>query len=91
MPKQYSTKPESFGEVTSALQKAGFKILLVFSLLILAVIVIAQPQNVYVAVFFGLSWCAISVAGIIFSNYGWDSSLFIFYFLFKLFFYIIRI
>lgn len=69
MPKQYSTKPESFGEVTSALQKAGFKILLVFSLLILAVIVIAQPQNVYVAVFFGLSWCAISIAGIIFSNY----------------------
>ena len=69
MPKQYPTKPESFGEVTSALQKAGFKILLVFSLLILAVIVIAQPQNVYVAVFFGLSWCAISVAGIIFFNY----------------------
>jgi signal transduction histidine kinase len=69
MSQQYTTAPESFGEVTSALQKAGFKILLVFSLLILAVIVIAQPQNVYVAVFFGLSWFAISVAGIIFSNY----------------------
>ena len=69
MSQQYTTAPESFGEVTSALQKAGFKILLVFSLLILAVIVIAQPQNVYVAVFFGLSWCAISIAGTIFSNY----------------------
>ncbi len=69
MPKQYITEPESLGEITTALRSAGFKILLVFSLLILVVIVIAQPQNVYVASFFGLSWCAISIAGISLPNY----------------------
>lgn len=69
MPKQYITEPESLGEITTALRSAGFKILLVFSLLILVVIVIAQPQNVYVASFFGLSWCAISIAGISLPTY----------------------
>ncbi|GFD92494.1 hypothetical protein KUL156_09720 [Alteromonas sp. KUL156] len=47
-----------------ALRIAGFKILLVFSLLILAVIAFTQPKNVYVASFFSLSWCAIAVAGV---------------------------
>lgn len=69
MPKQYITEPESLGEITTALRSAGFKILLVFSLLILVVIVIAQPQNVYIASFFGLSWCAISIAGITLPDY----------------------
>ncbi|WP_334048533.1 hypothetical protein [Alteromonas gracilis] len=66
MPKQYTTTPESFGEVTASLRSAGFKILLGFSLLILTVIAIKQPDNVYVASFFGLSWCSISVAGLTF-------------------------
>lgn len=65
MPNLYTTESESFGEVTSALQSAGFKILLVFSLLILAVIAVSQPQNIYVASFFGLFWCAIAIIGII--------------------------
>lgn len=65
MPNLYTTESESFGEVTLALQSAGFKILLVFSLLILAVIAVSQPQNIYVASFFGLFWCAIAIIGII--------------------------
>ena len=69
MSKQYTTTPESFGEVTASLRSAGFKILLGFSLLILAVIAIKQPDNVYVASFFGLSWCSISVAGLTFPKY----------------------
>jgi len=64
MSKQNTIKPESFGEVTMALRIAGFKILLVFSLLILAVIAFTQPKNVYVASFFSLSWCAIAAAGV---------------------------
>ncbi|MBT3133738.1 response regulator [Alteromonas sp. ALT199] len=69
MSKLQILKQESFDEITSALRRAGFKILLFFSLLILAVITIAQPPNVYVASFFGLSWCAISIAGITFPKY----------------------
>ena len=69
MSKQYTTTPESFGEVTASLRSAGFKILLGFSLLIVAVIAIKQPDNVYVASFFGLSWCSISVAGLTFPKY----------------------
>ena len=69
MSKQYTTKPESFGEVTASVRSAGFKILLGFSLLILAVIAIKQPDNVYVASFFGLSWCSISAAGLTFPKY----------------------
>ena len=69
MSKQYTATPESFGEVTASLRSAGFKILLGFSLLIVAVIAIKQPDNVYVASFFGLSWCSISVAGLTFPKY----------------------
>ena len=69
MSKQYTTTPESFGEVTASVRSAGFKILLGFSLLIVAVIAIKQPDNVYVASFFGLSWCSISVAGLTFPKY----------------------
>ena len=69
MSKQYTTTPESFGEVTASLRSAGFKILLGFSLLIVVVIAIKQPDNVYVASFFGLSWCSISVAGLTFPKY----------------------
>ena len=66
MSQQYTTAPESFGEVTATLRSAGFKILLVFSLLILVVIAIKQPDNLYVASFFGLSWCLISAVGLTF-------------------------
>ncbi|MDY6974645.1 MAG: ATP-binding protein [Pseudomonadota bacterium] len=66
MSQKYTTAPESFGEVTSALRSAGFKILLAFSLLILVVIAIKQPDNIYVASFFGLSWCVISAVGLTF-------------------------
>lgn len=69
MSKLYTTEHESFDGVTSALRSAGFKILLIFSLLILVVIAVAQPKNVYVALFFGISWFAIAVAGISVSNY----------------------
>ena len=66
MSQQYTTAPESFGEVTATLRSAGFKILLAFSLLILVVIAIKQPDNIYVASFFGLSWCVISAVGLTF-------------------------
>ena len=66
MSQQYTTAPESFGEVTATLRTAGFKILLAFSLLILVVIAIKQPDNIYVASFFGLSWCVISAVGLTF-------------------------
>ena len=66
MSQQYTKAPESFGEVTKTLRSAGFKILLVFTLLILVVIAIKQPDNIYVALFFGLSWCVISAVGLTF-------------------------
>lgn len=69
MSKLYTPEHESFDGVTSALRSAGFKILLIFSLLILVVIAVAQPKNVYVALFFGISWFAIAVAGISVSSY----------------------
>lgn len=69
MSEQYQTEYESFNGVTSALRSAGFKILLVFSLLILVVIALAQPKNVYVALYFGISWFAFAVVGISLPHY----------------------
>ena len=72
MPMQKADTPalESLDEVTTLLRKAGFKVLFLFSVLILVVIAIARPDNVYVACFYGLSWFFIAIAGLSYPVYS---------------------
>lgn len=66
MSKPDNSAMESLEEVTTLLRKAGFKVLLLFSVLILAVIALARPDNVYVACFYGFSWLLIAFLGLSF-------------------------